>query len=229
LADAWLEKRKIWGREYERYLPLLTMFYIGGVNADSFEKAIQYDTEHQREVARATYDAILVTEIIKLYEDAITGEDQQQQIWEDGKIKYVRIKTSELKDAMDTVLGRDRKISSQKIGLDCKRLQLTTKRYRDGTYIEDGRLVEKLRFYDERFALGLLDNVNEKTLEAMIKEIIVEISMEDSRGALTDVVIMRLKNEYAEETIKNEINVLLKNGELEINEERDDLKYLIRR
>jgi hypothetical protein len=170
-----------------------------------------------------------VTEIIKLYEDAITGEDQQQQIWEDGKIKYVRIKTSELKDAMDTVLGRDRKISSQKIGLDCKRLQLTTKRYRDGTYIEDGRLVEKLRFYDERFALGLLDNVNEKTLEAMIKEIIVEISMEDSRGALMDVVIMRLKNEYAEETIKNEINVLLKNGELEINEERDDLKYLIRR
>ena len=227
LADAWLEKKKVWGREYERYLPLLTMFYACGINSDDFTKAIEYDTEHQREVARTTYDAIFVTELIKIYEEE-KGAASSTIFGEGVGEQYLKIKTSNLREKVVEALGGERKISSQKIGLDLKRLQIQTKRYRDGTYIEEPKLLEKLRFYDNRFALGLFEEVEKPTLEALIYELVVEISMEDKRGALLDVIVGRIGKEYPALEIREKIDKLIEEGDLLINHRDDAGIYVVR-
>lgn len=223
LADAWLENRKIWGREYERYLPLLTMFYACKVNADDFDKAIEYDTEHQREVARMTYDAIFVTELIKLYEEE-AGAASSELLGE----QFIRIKTSYLREKVMEALGREKKISSQKIGLDLKRLQIRTKRYRNGTYIEEPKLLEKLRFYDNRFALSLFEEVEKPTLEALIYELVVEISMEDERGALLEVIVGRIGSEYPALEIRSMLDEMIEEGNLLVHHRDDAGIYVVR-
>ncbi len=209
LADAWLEKEKIWGREYERYLPLLTMFYLCGVPVEKFRELVEYDREHQRETAQKTLDAIIIQELIGLFK-----EEQSAQL-SLGAAARPTIKMSLLHERL--VNNEEvAEISPRKLRVLLDHLNITVKRRRDGAYIEDEHLEEKLKFYDKRFALGEFERVERMPeLDELIYSHVLDIEAEDRRGALIDLLVKLISERgFAEAEVRGRIEEMIEEGNL---------------
>lgn len=72
------------------------------------------------------------------------------------------------------------------------------------------------------------EEVEKSTMEALIFEVVVEVSMEDDRGALIDVVVSRVKKEYPAVDVRKTIDELIDEGNLLVNHRDESGVYVVR-